>query len=262
MKSGFSLVELSIVLVILGLLTGGILSGQSLIRGAELRGVTSDYERHTAAVYAFRDKYMALPGDMKNATRFWQTATSCPGNSASPSTTTATCDGDGDGFIEYNTSMSNEIYRAWQHLANAGLVEGSYTGVSNSTSPGTTMALPGTNVPTGKMSNSGWNIIYRGSVLATSTQLIEGEYGNTLEFGMANPSVGSPSAPILTATEMWNLDTKLDDGRPGYGKVRSWEAQAGSCTNLASSTTGPLKDSEYLLTNSGVSCSMVVVSGI
>ena len=49
MRQGFSLVELSIVLVILGLLTGGILAGQSLIRAAELRAVTTEYQRYTAA---------------------------------------------------------------------------------------------------------------------------------------------------------------------------------------------------------------------
>ena len=70
-RSAFSLVELSIVLVILGLLTGGILSGQSLIRAAELRSVTTEYSRYTAATYSFRDKYFALPGDMSNAESFW-----------------------------------------------------------------------------------------------------------------------------------------------------------------------------------------------
>ena len=62
-QPGFSLVELSIVLVILGLLTGGILAGQSLIRAAELRSISTDYSRYIAAVQAFRDKYFALPGD-------------------------------------------------------------------------------------------------------------------------------------------------------------------------------------------------------
>ena len=68
---GFSLVELSIVLVILGLLTGGILAGQSLIRASELRAATAEYQRYATSIQSFRDKYMALPGDMTNATRFW-----------------------------------------------------------------------------------------------------------------------------------------------------------------------------------------------
>ena len=71
MRSGFSLVELSIVLVILGLLTGGILAGQNLIRAAELRSVTTQFQNYHAAVMTFRDKYFALPGDMANAEDFW-----------------------------------------------------------------------------------------------------------------------------------------------------------------------------------------------
>ena len=71
MQRGFSLVELSIVLVILGLLTGGILAGQSLIRASELRAVSTEFQRYVAAVNTFRDKYFMLPGDMSNATAFW-----------------------------------------------------------------------------------------------------------------------------------------------------------------------------------------------
>ena len=72
---GFSLVELSIVLVILGLLIGGILTGQSLIRAAELRSVTTQYQGYVTAVNTFRDKYFALPGDMPNAIDFHSPST-------------------------------------------------------------------------------------------------------------------------------------------------------------------------------------------
>lgn len=67
----FSLVELSIVLVILGLLVGGVVAGQSLIRAAELRSVSTDYQRFLTATLTFRDKYFALPGDFTMASRVW-----------------------------------------------------------------------------------------------------------------------------------------------------------------------------------------------
>ena len=73
-RHAFSLVELSIVLVILGLLVGGVLSGQSLIRAAQLRSVTTQFANYRAAVFTFRDKYFALPGDMANASAFWGSA--------------------------------------------------------------------------------------------------------------------------------------------------------------------------------------------
>jgi len=71
MKNGFSLVELSIVLVIVGLLVGGVLTGKSLIRAADLRSVSTDYEGYRTATSAFRDKYFGLPGDITNASSFW-----------------------------------------------------------------------------------------------------------------------------------------------------------------------------------------------
>lgn len=74
MKNAFSLVELSIVLVILGLLTGGILAGQNLIRAAELRSVTTQLQQYQTALQTFRNKYFALPGDMTKATDFWTSA--------------------------------------------------------------------------------------------------------------------------------------------------------------------------------------------
>ena len=66
-NQGFTLVELSIVLVILGLLVGGVLTGQSLIRAAELRTVSTQYATFSTAVNTFRDKYFTIPGDMTNA---------------------------------------------------------------------------------------------------------------------------------------------------------------------------------------------------
>lgn len=111
-QSGFSLVELSIVLVILGLLTGGILGGQALIRAAELRTAMSDYSRYTAAVMSFREKYFALPGDMTNATAFWgDNNTVCP-DAGITNGTPGTCNGNGDS----NWGSQTEQFLVWQHL--------------------------------------------------------------------------------------------------------------------------------------------------
>ena len=99
MRHGFSLVELSIVLVILGLLTGGILAGQSLVRASELRAVSSEYQRYATAMHAFRDKYFAIPGDMTNATKFWgDDATACADGAVADGTP-GTCNGNGNGIL-------------------------------------------------------------------------------------------------------------------------------------------------------------------
>ncbi|MAR56631.1 MAG: hypothetical protein CMM93_05555 [Rickettsiales bacterium] len=209
MRYGFSLVELSIVLVILGLLTGGILTGQSLIRAAELRSITTDFNRYQTAVRSFRDKYFAMPGDMRNATRFWATdPDGCPTHAVQV-TKKETCDGDGNGFFTDDA----EAFRFWQHLANAGLVEGSYSGVAGTGS--STHAVIGLNVPTTKLSNVSFTANYFGITSGSATQFAT-EYGNIFEFG-GSRSNGRTIDPILTPEEAWNIDTKIDDGKPGYG---------------------------------------------
>ncbi len=66
---GFTLIELSIVLVIIGLIVGGVLVGQDLIHAAALRAVISEKDRFSAAIYTFQGKYGYLPGDFPNASR-------------------------------------------------------------------------------------------------------------------------------------------------------------------------------------------------
>lgn len=216
--NGFSLVELSIVLVILGLLAGGVLTGQSLIRAAELRSVTTEFSKYQAAVNTFRDKYFALPGDMTNAQSFWgvahATAATCI---TTAGTGTQTCNGNGDGIIQTSTG-SNESYRLWQHLANTGLIEGSYTGISSGGS-----MVAGTNAPKAKMSNGAWQawsaINYAGDGSAYAL-----DYGSLLGFGVIAAGTDTPQNAILKPEEAWNIDTKIDDGKPARGSViaRFW----------------------------------------
>jgi prepilin-type N-terminal cleavage/methylation domain-containing protein len=87
-QQGFTLIELSIVLVIIGLIVGGVLVGQDLIRAAAVRGQISQIEKYQTAVNTFRTKYDGLPGDLSNAANFgFQPRGSCPGQ------------GDGNGVL-------------------------------------------------------------------------------------------------------------------------------------------------------------------
>lgn len=239
MKKAFSLVELSIVLVILGLLTGGILAGQSLIRAAELRSVSTEFQRYQTSVMTFRDKYFALPGDMKNATAFWgELASGVPCRDVF-STSTATCNGDGDGQIEsMNTGGTgtgmNEVFHFWLHLANAGLIEGSYTGHPQAGNPWDEDSDFGVNAPASKLSDAGWHAEWFGSS-ATSVEGVyfAGSYGNSFAFGAAPANY--PRNPAIKIEEAWNLDAKMDDGMPGTGAVRATWAYG--CTDGSSSGT-------------------------
>lgn len=256
MRRGFSLVELSIVLVILGLLTGGILAGQSLIRAAELRSISTDYNRYVTSVSAFRDKYFALPGDFTKATDFWTAqdpvAATCRTTS---STGQATCNGDGNGMISSAAVGAMENFRAWQHLANAGMIEGTYTGVTGP-AHASEDANAGVNVPRGRISGSGisWNPI--GSVTnPADTHYFVGNYGNALQFG--GNGVGNMYYPIIKPEEQWNLDTKMDDGVPHQGNVRSFK-------NASTLTPGCADASNiaYDLTATGNLCAITFITAL
>ncbi len=227
-RAGFSLVELSIVLVILGLLVGGILAGQSLIRAAEMRNVGTEYNRYITAVSAFRDKYFAIPGDFHSATSIWPQSTVCGGATAG-----GVCNGDGDGTI--NTG-SIEPFQFWTQLADAGLVEGSYSGTSGP--GGVNESVIGTNCPGSKLSTAGWTPETKGSYTGVSVRYT-GSYGNDFSFGAFKTGSATDYPSILLPEEAWNIDTKLDDGYPGTGKifVRSYGSWgASSCSTSTSDT--------------------------
>ena len=108
---GFTLVEIAIVLVIIGLLLGGILKGQEMVVQARIKNVIADLSGLTAAHYAYQDRYRATPGDDSGATR-WSGAVA----------------GDGNGTVagDYNSALNNAESRLWwDHLRRSGFVAGS-----------------------------------------------------------------------------------------------------------------------------------------
>lgn len=259
MRHGFSLVELSIVLVILGLLTGGILAGQSLIRASELRAVSSEFGRYVTAMQSFRDKYFALPGDMSNATKFWGTATNCPGTDTQGSSV-VTCDGDGNGNIT-DSANSKEPFRAWQHLANAGLIEGSYDGVSSDSVQSWSPSR--TNSPASKIDGNGVWTVYHGdnSAGSFSGNFFAVNYRNFFLLGGAYPGLW-PANSVLKPEEAWNIDTKMDDGIPGRGKVIGvyyTYDQGLNCTTAANSSDFA---STYKLDQGGKTCGLIFSNAI
>ena len=114
-QRGFTLVEIAIVLVIIGLLLGGILKGQEMITQAKIKNVIADMTGISAAMYGYQDRYRALPGDDKNAPTRW---TSMPTPSTPPN---------GDGIINgayLSTTASDESVLFWDELRRAGFVSG------------------------------------------------------------------------------------------------------------------------------------------
>ena len=113
-QAGFTLVEIAIVLVIIGLLLGGILKGQEMITQAKIKNVIADMSGVSAAMYGYQDRYRALPGDDKSAPGRW---------SGSPVPSGGT---PGNGVIEGKWTAANaEATIFWDHLRRAGFVSGS-----------------------------------------------------------------------------------------------------------------------------------------
>lgn len=259
MQRAFSLVELSIVLVILGLLTGGILAGQSLIRASELRAISTEYGQWVTATLSFRDKYFALPGDMANAGKVWGMANTagtngeCAAPASNTGTGTQTCNGDGDGQVG---DSAYEMFRYWQHLANAGLVEGSFTGIAGL--GGVANAVLRQNVPASKLSNSGWSVFYSGNYTTSGQSWVQGIYDNYLIVGTSDPIIYT-LRPAFKPEEVWNIDTKMDDGMAGTGKIVPYPYASGStssCSTITAAASNGDTSGAYALTSNRVLCSI------
>ena len=113
-QKGFTLVEIAIVLVIIGLLLGGILKGQEMITQAKIKNVMADFSGISAAYHGYQDRYRAIPGDDPGITRWGLTAAA----------------GAGNGVVTgaYNSTTATDESRLWwDHLRRAGFVSGAGT---------------------------------------------------------------------------------------------------------------------------------------
>ena len=114
-QSGFTLIEIAIVLVIIGLLLGGVLKGQELINSARVKNLATDFRNLPVLIYGYQDKYKALPGDDINAV----------------SHVAATTNGNGNGIINGkwdSTTATDETQLFWQDVRLAGLAPGPTSG--------------------------------------------------------------------------------------------------------------------------------------
>ncbi len=209
-QAGFTLVEIAIVLVIIGLLLGGVLKGQELINSAKVKNFATDFRNIPLFIYGYQDKYKALPGDHE-ATRL----------AAAISTATAATSGGttGNGVIEgaWNSNVqTDESILFWQHVRLAGLAAGPTTAPANAAA---IEAFRPTNSDGGIIGiTSGQNtpITGMGGTYIVCSQGILGKYAK-------------------------QLDTTLDDGNTATGSVRTMQTQALNQTiavsALASSAT-------------------------
>lgn len=270
----FTLIELSLALVIIGLIVGGILVGRDMIKAAELRSVLSELESFKTATTTFRLKYNCMAGDCINATQFFGTAAVCPGDGDNPRTTT-TCNGNGDSIIRNNAASSvyqNEAYGYWQHLALAGLIEGTYTGVTANTALHSSYDMTiGNNVPSGAVPTSSWSVYNAGSFDVSSSAFSEGFYGNAYFFAAETDGIYYPNNLILTPISAYNIDDKIDDGFPLMGTVRTGEnnpnannlcfvTDAGAAIAASTTLSRAVSTIVYNKTRTNISCSLIFLN--
>ena len=212
---GFTLIELSIVMVIIGLIIGGILTGQELIHGALVRATVSQITQYNAAVNNFNMKYNAIPGDFMNASTYIAGVLNGNGDGLvglvnGPTTPVATSV-NGQQLETISGNTCNEVVNFWSHLASSGIINGSYPPLSGTSGPA---QLVNTNFPATKI-NSSIGIIVYGNYR---------DYINYYSLGVTKVGAGDAydevySVNLLSPSDALAIDTKLDDGNPISGIV-------------------------------------------
>ncbi len=200
-QSGFTLIEIAIVLVIIGLLLGGILKGQELINSARVKNLATDFRNIPVFIYGYQDKFKALPGDDSDA------------NTHVTGATVATTPGTaGNGIIEGNwnsVTTTDESYLFWQHVRLAGLAPGSTTAGAGDYEPrnaaggriGIQSARPFTS-----MNNGTWFICSGGITGQFAKQLdaqLDDGVTNTgaMQAGAAPNTSVDATSPLVDATQ-------------------------------------------------------------
>ncbi len=239
---GFTLIELSIVLVIIGLLIGGIVIGSSIVKAANLRSVITEIGNYKTSVITFRTTYNQLPGDFNGATSFW------------PTNSWVINDGNGNnnGLINdvSSTNQALESLMVWLHLQLAGIINGNFTGSNHGYALGTDVAASKFGKNTGYQ--TAYNVVYG---LGPINRLTLGT--NTPASAFGSGAITSYSA--MAAVDAYGIDVKLDDGLPAAGKVMGYTGYdiVGYADNDSLCGLGTIPSRSYNVLNSSIYCYLI-----
>jgi len=224
-EQGFTLVELAIVMIIIGLLIGGILKGQELIANARVAATVTQIKGIDSATSTFQDKYNGLPGDLANSGTRLPNCTAAPCLVAAAATV-------GDGHIQNGATVSftaapaTETLAFFPQLAAADLVSG--------VNP-TLGAVWGGDYPVAQI-GGGFHVGYFAGGAQLNSGLVPAANTPSIRAGhylaLHNTPGGAVAANgIITPNQAYRIDAKLDDGSPATGSV--FPAGANACINGA-----------------------------
>lgn len=225
MKKGFTLVELAIVLIVIGLITAIVTSGRSIIQASEARSVMSEIRKHMQSFNQFTERYHAYPGDFRNFSTVFQAGTTAAMNLANSPVNQniqlTDYNGNGDNQIKWSDA---EGTKAWLQMQIAGLTDN----IGNSGDPRNTTATLRVTVPASNIGGggNGYFIDY-----SPAMQNFLGLGGISAGGGINNKSALSPERAEA-------IDRKLDDDNPSTGFVQSINGTPVPATNCINGSGG------------------------
>lgn len=210
-ESGFTLIELSIVLVLIGLIIGGVLKGQELIRSTRLKMTVTQWDAVKAATNSFQDRFEALPGDYSDAaTMVHVSAVAGDGSGVVGIGAAADAFAAPSGGGEW-ANGTGEARSFWGHLFLARLL----SGVER---------------------NAGTDSYRLPSKVANGTfDIISGSFGGQQAhwLRLQQGSSGTPAVNLLSGRDSAEIDRKYDDGNPATGSVQGNGVTGTSCRDTA-----------------------------
>ncbi len=220
--AGFSMTEMAIVVLIIGLLVGGVTVGIGLFRQAELRAVAAEVENYKVSIEHFTQLYGALPGDITNA------------DGSNNFFDGQTTNGDGNGQIDRLTpSGTEETFAAWDQLSLARYITGSFTGSADSSS-----ATIGVNVPaSAHIAGVGYSLAWVAQPASAQDALGRYYSGNYLILASDDNTGTVITGAAIKPDDAFYIDSKSDNGFANSGKILGGGGSCFSGANYTLATT-------------------------